>query len=264
MAQTARRIEGAAHRVAAPGMAEPEWRVRVDLAACYRLIHDFGMTDLVYNYATAKVPGGDHHYLINPYGHAYDEVTASNLLKIDLQGRLVEPSAHEINPAGFVIHSAVHEAREDAICVIHTHSRATVGVSCLDDGFVPMTQAGFQFHNRIAYHDYRGFALDDAEKRELVEDLGPHHTMILRNHGILVIGRSVAEAFRRLYYIEQACRIQMDVMQTGRSIRLPAPEIREHTARQWEGGAAGIGTETLREWPALLRMLDRKDPGYQS
>jgi ribulose-5-phosphate 4-epimerase/fuculose-1-phosphate aldolase len=241
-----------------------EWQVRVDLAACYRLIHRFGLTDLVYNHATAKVPGENHHYLINPYGHAYDEITASNLVKIDAEGRIVDDSPHEINPAGFVIHSAVHEARTDAICVIHTHSRAVVAVSCLKDGFIPMTQAGFQFHNRIAYHDYQGFAVDDAEKRDLVRDLGPHKVMMLRNHGVLTLGRSVAEAFRRLYYIEQACQVQMDTLQMGRPIIQPPEEVMEHTARQWEGGAAGIGTDTLREWPALLRMLDRIDPTYKN
>jgi len=259
VARVARRIDESSRRI-----AEAEWQVRVDLAACYRLIHSFGFCDLVFNHATAKVPGEEHHYLINAYGLAYDEVTASNLLKIDADGRLVEPSEQEINPAGFVIHSAVHEARDDATCVIHTHSRAAVAVSCLEEGFVPMTQAGFQFHGRMAYHEYRGFALDETEKRELVQDLGDRHTMILRNHGVLTIGRSVAEAFRRLYYVEQACGIQMDVLQTGRPIRLPPPDIREHTAQQWEGGAAGIGTDSLREWPALLRMLDRKDPGYRS
>jgi ribulose-5-phosphate 4-epimerase/fuculose-1-phosphate aldolase len=241
-----------------------EWQVRVDLAACYRLIHRFGLTDLVYNHATAKVPGEDHHYLINPYGHAYDEITASNLVKIDADGRIVDDGPFEINPAGFVIHSAVHEARADAVCVIHTHSRAVAAVSCLKDGFVPMTQAGFQFFNRIAYHDYQGFAVDAAEKRDLVRDLGPHKVMLLRNHGVLTLGRSVAEAFRRLYYIEQACQVQMDTLQMGRPIIQPPAEVMEHTARQWEGGAAGIGTETLREWPALLRMLDRIDPAYKN
>jgi ribulose-5-phosphate 4-epimerase/fuculose-1-phosphate aldolase len=245
--------------------SEAEWALRVDLAACYRLVDHFGLTDLVYNHITARVPGGAHHYLINPYGLMYDEVTASNLIKIDLDGKILEPTEYDINPAGFTIHSAVHGARPDLVCVIHTHSPAGTAVSCLAEGFMPMTQGGFQFHERIAYHDYEGFALDDGERQRLVADLGPRKAMILRNHGLLTAGTSVAEAFRLLYYLEQACRVQLDVLQTGRSIQMPPAERREHTAQQWEKGAAGIGTGGLfREWPALLRMLDRKDPSYRS
>jgi ribulose-5-phosphate 4-epimerase/fuculose-1-phosphate aldolase len=245
--------------------SEAEWQLRVDLAACYRLIQHFGMTDLVYNHITARVPDAQHHYLINPYGLMYDEVTASNLVKIDLDGNIVEPTEHEINPAGFVIHSAVHGARPDLACVIHTHSAAGTAISCLAEGLQPMTQGGFQFHERIAYHDYEGFALDEAERRRLVEDLGGRKAMILRNHGLLTAGASVAEAFRLMYYLEQACRIQLDVLQTGRSIHLPPADVRAHTAQQWEKGAAGIGTGSVfREWPALLRMLDRTAPDYRS
>ena len=246
-------------------LASPaEWNVRVDLAACYRLIELFGLSDLVFNHVTAKVPGEEHRYLINPYGLAYEEMTASNLVKIDLEGRIVEPTPHEINPAGFVIHSAIHAARPDAVCVLHTHSPAATAVACLPEGFVPMTQGGFQFHDRIAYHEYEGFALNEAEKKRLVEDLGPHNVMLLRNHGVVTIGRSVAEAFRRMYFLEQACRIQLEVLQTGRKPHLPAPGVAEHTARNWESGDAGIGTEEPREWQALLRRLDRLDSGFRS
>jgi ribulose-5-phosphate 4-epimerase/fuculose-1-phosphate aldolase len=246
--------------------SEAEWAMRVDVAACYRLVEHFGMTDLVYNHITARVPGSDHHYLINPYGLMYDEVTASNLVKIDLDGRIVEDTPYDINRAGFVIHSAVHGARDDVVCVIHTHSRAGAAVSALEEGFVPVTQGAFQFYNRVAYHDYEGFALDLEERRRLVADLGQRRAMILRNHGLLTCGRSVAEAFRLIYYFEQACQTQLDAMHTGRPIRVPPPEVSEHTAQQWEGGAAGIGTGTgvYREWPALLRMLDRKDPSYKT
>ena len=240
-----------------------EWNVRVDLAACYRLIELFGLSDLVFNHITAKVPGEEHRYLINPYGLAYEEMTASNLVKIDLEGRILEPTPHEINPAGFVIHSAVHAARADAACVLHTHSPAATAVACLPEGFVAMTQGGFQFHDRIAYHEYEGFALDEAEKKRLVEDLGGHNVMLLRNHGALTIGRSVAEAFRRMYFLEQACRIQLAVMQAARKPHLPAPGVAEHTARNWESGDAGIGTAEPREWQALLRRLDRIDPSYR-
>ena len=209
------------------------------------------------------MPGEAHRYLINPYGLAYDEVTASNLVKIDLEGRILEPTPHEINPAGFVIHSAIHGARDDATCVLHTHSPAATVVACLREGFVPMTQGGFQFHNRVAYHEYEGFALDEAEKKRLVEDLGLHHTLLLRNHGVVTIGRSVAEAFRRMYFLEQACRIQLEVLQTGCQPHQPAPGVAEHTAKNWEGGDAGIGTAEPREWQALLRRLDRIDPTYR-
>ena len=246
-----------------PTCTTAEWATRVDLAACYRLVELFRMSDLVFNHITAKVPGEEHRYLINHYGLGYEEVTASNLVKIDLEGRIVEGGPGEINPAGFVIHSAIHAAREDAACVLHTHSSAATAVSCLPEGFVPMTQGGFQFHERVAYHDYEGFALDEAEKRRLIADLGTRNVMLLRNHGVITIGRSVAEAFRRLYFLEQACGIQLEVLKTGRAPRLPAAGVAEHTARNWESGDAGIGTAEPREWRALLRRLDRLDPGYR-
>lgn len=240
-----------------------EREMRIELAACYRLVAHFGLTDLIYNHITARVPGGEHHYLINPYGLMYDEITASNLIKIDLEGKILEDTPYEINPAGFVIHSAVHGARPDVVCVIHTHSRAGTAISALEEGLVPINQGGFQFHDRIAYHDYEGFALDLEERKRLVANLGDKRAMILRNHGLLTAGRSVAEAFRLLYYLEQACQVRLDALHTGRPICLPPVSVREHTARQWESGAAGIGATTLREWPALLRMLDRKDPSYR-
>lgn len=241
-----------------------EWALRVDLAACYRLVELFGFSDLVFNHITAKVPGEEHRYLINPYGLGYEEMCASNMVKIDLAGRIVEPCPHEINPAGFVIHSAIHAAREDAACVLHTHSPAATAVSCLPEGFVPMTQGGFQFHERIAYHEYEGFALDEEEKKRLVSDLGKRNVLLLRNHGVVTIGRSVAEAFRRQYFLEQACRIQLQVMQAGRQPHMPKPGVAEHTARNWESGDAGIGTAEPREWQALLRRLDRMDPSFRS
>lgn len=245
-------------------ISEAEWAVRVDLAACYRLVEHFGMTDLVYNHITAKVPGPQKHFLINCYGLRYDEITPSNLVKVDLDGNLIDAEDHaEINPAGYVIHSCVHRAREDVKCVLHTHSRAGVAVSCLKEGLVPMEQGGFMFHDRVAYHDYQGLAVDESEQAQLIADLGDKDVMILRNHGLLTCGRSVPEAFRLVYYLEGACRIQLDAMQTGREINLPPESVREHTARQFAGGAAAIGTaESTREWPALLRLLDKKDPDW--
>lgn len=239
-----------------------EWAVRVDLAACYRLVAHFGMADMVYTHITAAVPGPEEHFLINPYGLMFEEVTASSLIRVDLDGNKREDTVFDINPAGFVIHSAVHAARHDVQCVIHTHSRAGCAVSALAEGLVPMDQQSMQFHDRVAYHDAEGFALDADERARLVADLGDGHAMILRNHGLLVAGKSVAHAFRLIYYLERACRLQLDVMATGTEVRLPPEAVREHTAKQWEAGAAGIGVEETREWPALLRMLDRRDPGY--
>lgn len=246
-----------------------EWAVRLDLAACYRLVAHFGMADLVYNHITAAVPGsaeaGRKLFLINHYGLRYTEITASNLVKVDLDGNLVDaPEGAEINPAGYVIHACIHAARPDAKCVLHTHSRAGVGVSCLKEGFVPLDQGGLQFLNAIAYHDYEGMAVDTDEQERLVADLGDKNAMILRNHGLLTCGASIPHAFRRMYYLERACQLQMDVLQTGRPINHPAGPVAEHTARQWQSGAAGIGAgEYTREWPALLRMLDEKDPSWR-
>lgn len=257
-----------APRAAAPTsrMSEAEWRARVDLAAFYRLVHHHGMSMLVFNHITARVPGPDHHFLINEYGLSYDEVTPANLVKVDLDGTVVDGTGREINPAGYIIHSCIHRARKDVACVVHTHSRAGVAVSCLKEGLIPMNQEGLQFHDRIAYHDYEGMAVYEDEQKRLVANLGDKDVMILRNHGLLATGRSIAEAFRRIYYLEIACRLQLDVMATGRPWSPPTPEVSAHTAKQWQGGAAGIGTgadEVTREWPALLRLLDRKYPGWR-
>lgn len=243
-----------------------EWRMRVDLAACYRLVDLHGWTDLIYNHITARVPGSDDHILINPYGLHYREITASNLVRIDPDGNVTDGSPYGINSAGFAIHTAIHQARPDVVCVLHTHSRCGVAVSCLADGFVPMTQGGLQFHNRIGYHDYEGIAGDLAERVRLARDLGPHHAMILRNHGLLVCGDSVALAFSRMYYLEQACEVQLDAMKTGRPLALPDAGICEHTARQWELEAAQApAAAPVAEWPACLRMLDAagSDPDYR-
>jgi len=247
-------------------ISEAEWAARVDLAAFYRLVHHYGMSMLVFNHITARVPGPDHHILINEYGLAYDEITPANLVKIDLDGNVVEEGEHEVNRAGYIIHSCVHRARKDVSCVAHTHSRATVAVSCLKEGFTPLNQEGMQFYQRVAYHDYEGLAVYEDEQQRLVANLGDKDILLLRNHGVLVTGRSIAEAFRRLYYFELACRLQMDLLTTGRPYGAPPPEVCEHTRRQFEEGAAAIGTgkdAETREWPAMLRMLDRKDPSWR-
>jgi len=247
-------------------ISDAEWQVRVDLAAFYRLVHHYGMSMLVFNHITARVPGPQHHILINEYGLAYDEITPSNLVKIDLDGKVVDEGEHEVNLAGYIIHSCVHRARKDVNCVVHTHSRAGVAVSCLKEGLIPLNQEGMMFYGRVAYHDYEGLAVYEDEQKRLVASLGDKEVMILRNHGLLATGRSVAEAFRRIYYLEIACRLQLDVMATGRPFAPPPPEVCEHTHRQFEDGAAAIGTgkdQQTREWPAMLRLIDRKFPGWR-
>jgi len=249
-------------------ISEAEWAVRLDLAAAYRLVDHYEMTQFVYNHITAKVPGPDKHFLINEYGLMYSEITASNLVKVDLDGNIIDGTAgtREINPAGYVIHSCIHRARDDVKCVLHTHSRAGVAISCLKDGLIPMEQTGLLFEDRVAYHDYEGLALDGDEQARLLDDMGDKNTMILRNHGLLTCGRSIAETFRNMYYLELACQTQLDVMATGREINMPSKAVRDHTAAQFNGDEAGIGDGkgNTREWPALLRMLDRKDPSWRS
>ena len=249
---------------AAADWSEAERAVRRDLAACYRLIDHFGWTDLIYNHITARVPGEGHHILINPFGLHYEEIRASNLVKIDLDGNKIEPSDYGINPAGYTIHSAIHGAREDVVCVVHTHSRFGVAVSCLEEGFLPMTQGGLQFYNRLAYHDYEGIALDLDERSRLVADLGDKNAMILRNHGLLTCGRSVAEAFSRMFYLEQACQVQIDALSAGRKLNELSGQVSEHTAQQWDTGESTTEDNGDKsEWAAMLRLLDRRDPSYR-
>lgn len=245
-------------------VSEAEWQARVDLAACYRLVAHYGMSDLIYNHITARVPGTEH-LLLNAYGFLYSEITASNLVKIDLEGNIVTmPETVEnygINYSGYVIHGAVHEARPDVGCVIHTHSRAGMAVSCMKEGLLPLTQTSLRFYNRVGYHDYQSVAFDLAERESLVADLGRHDVMILRNHGVLACGGNVPEAFNTLYWLENACRLQVDVMRSGAEIVYPSAEISEKTAKILEPN------ERRRfgnlEWPAMLRQLDAKDPSFR-
>ncbi len=246
------------------GFSAEEWQVRLDLAACYRLVHLHGWTSQVYNHITARVPGSEA-ILINPFGLAYDEITPSNLVKIDLEGNKLDDSPYPVNQAGYVIHSAIHGARSDIACVLHTHSENAVAVSCLEEGFVPMTQTGFMFHERIGTHEYEGIALDLDERERLVADFGPdNHTLLLYNHGLITTGPSVACAFTRLYHFEDNAAIQLKVMASGGTLKLPRQEVMEHTRDQFEGGAAQAGAEVrLPEWPAYLRMVDRADPDWR-
>lgn len=237
-----------------------EWETRVNLAACYRLAGYYGMTDQIYTHISARVPGGAEHFLLNAYGLLFDEVTASTLVKVDLEGRVVDDTGLGINPAGFVIHSAIHAARHDGACVMHTHTRAGMAVSAQKNGLLPLTQHAMRFWRRIAYHDYEGVALDLDERQRLMRDLGEHKAMILRNHGLLTLGATIREAFELMYYLERSCQAQIDAMAGGAELNVPPPKICEHTARQFERqGRAAVE----RDWPALLRLLDRRDSSFR-
>lgn len=238
-----------------------EWAVRVDLACAYRLTAHFGWTMMIYNHISARVPGEQDQFLLNPFGLHYSEVTASNLVKIDINGRIVDDTPYGINDAGFTIHSAVHAARHDLAAVMHTHTEAGTAVSALDCGLLAFSQDAMVFYNRVGYHDFEGIALDLDERSRLVRDLGPHLAMILRNHGLLTCGRTVAEAFQLMYMLEMVCRAQLAALATGQKLRLPPREVCEKTALQYacnRGVPAGA-----EEWPHWVRMMDRLDPSYR-
>jgi ribulose-5-phosphate 4-epimerase/fuculose-1-phosphate aldolase len=220
------------------------------------------MTDLIYTHISARVPGGGHHFLINAFGQLWDEIRASTLVKVTLEGDIVEdPTGYGINRAGYVIHSAVHRARPDVACVMHTHTAAGIAVSAQEQGLLPISQHAMRFAGRLAYHDYEGLALDLDEQARLVRDLGGRNAMILRNHGLLTCGASIPEAFDYMYYLERACQSQVTAMAGGARLRVPPREIAERTATQF----ATLPYKPKRpEWKALLRMLDRMDPSYKN
>jgi ribulose-5-phosphate 4-epimerase/fuculose-1-phosphate aldolase len=243
-------------------VSEAEWNTRVNLAASYRLIAHFGMSDLIYNHITARVPGSHTEFLINPYGMMYEEITASSLIKVDLDGNILfnVDENFSVNRAGYVIHSAVHAARHDVECVIHTHTRAGMAVSALECGLLPLTQMAMRF-DAVAYHDYEGVAVDLDEQSRLVKDLGECDVMILRNHGLLSVGKSIAEAFNAMYWLEMACRAQVDAMACNTALRVPSQAVVEktnHLYRPQVRRPFGI-----MEWPAMLRLLDRRDESYK-
>jgi len=261
-----------------------EWELRVNLAACYRLVARYGMTDLIYNHITARVPGPEHHILINAYGMLYEEVTASSLIKVDLAGNIVDKDDHpySVNAAGYIIHSAVHEARDDAHCVVHTHTPAGIAVSAMEEGLLPLSQTAMRFHGHVAYHDYEGPAFNRGEKGRLVKHLGDKSAMILRNHGLLVCAPSIPQAFNLIYWLEQACRIQVQILSTQRPLHKAARKVVALTAEALSGMEITLDNEAstnpnlkrgaqktgsgygLLEWPALLRALDRQDNSYRN
>ena len=238
-----------------------EWSVRVDLAACYRLIAMYGWDDLIFTHISARVPGPDEHFLINAYGMLFEEMTASSLVKVDLHGDKVLDSPYPVNPAGFVIHSAVHEARPDVGCVLHTHTRAGVAVSAQAGGLQPVSQVSLFPYATLAYHDYEGVALNDEEKPRLVADLGSNNALILRNHGLLTTGPTIADAFLMMYALETACQIQVMAQSPGGKL-IPVPQpIVDGIQAQSEVVLKGLGGQLA--WPGLLRKLDRIDPSFR-
>ena len=235
-----------------------EWDARVNLAACYRLVDLFDMSDLSRTHISAKVPG-EEAFLLNPVGVLFNEIIASSLIKVDIDGNMLSESPYKINPAGYTIHSAVHSGRADAMCVIHTHSVAGMAISALECGYLPINQHAMRFYNRIAYHDYEGLAFDLSERDRLLRDLGNHSVMVLRNHGLLAAGRTIDEAFSLIYYLEKCARAQLQAMATGAKLVMPSPEVCEHAARQFEENI----NLSIRDWPGHLRRLDAIGPGFR-
>ncbi|QBB69294.1 class II aldolase/adducin family protein [Pseudolysobacter antarcticus] len=238
-----------------------EWQTRVDLAACYRLVALYGWDDLVFTHISARVPGGDHHFLINPYGFLFEEITASSLVKVDLRGNRVMESPHMINPAGFMIHSAIHAAREDAQCVLHVHSINGVAVSAQKNGLLPLSQQSLFALASLGYHDYEGVALNEAEKPRLVADLGEKTALILRNHGLLTCAPSIADAFLAMYILESACMIQLRAQAGGGELVAIPDAILAGILAQAKAVTRGLGGALA--WPGLLRRLDRRDSSFR-
>lgn len=244
-------------------VSEVEWAARVKLAACYRLMDRYGMTDLIYNHITLSIPGTEY-LLINAYGYLYSEICASNLITIDLDGNVVldphNPHGYEVNRAGVVIHTAIHKARPDVGCVIHTHTRAGMAVSAMKAGLLPLTQTALRFQGKTGYHDFDSPVVELGQQAGLVRSLGGHEVVVLRNHGLLAVGPGVAEAFNRIYWLEMACRAQVDAMASGTELVLPVRQVIDDTREMMDARTHTFGN---REWPALMRLVERIDPGFR-
>ncbi len=242
-------------------VGEAEWALRVDLAAAYRLVAHFGWDEMIFTHLTVRVPGPEHHFLINPLGLFFEEITASSLVKINLAGEKILPSPYPVNPAGFVIHSALHEAREDAQCVLHVHTIAGTAVASQRGGLLPLTQDAMTQWGDIAYHDYEGLALEPGEKERLVADMGDKNCMILRNHGLLTVGDTIGAAFLRLFFLQRACEMQIAAQAGGASLILHTDAM---GARVHHQASHGFEKPAALNWAALLRKADRLDPTYKS
>ena len=239
-----------------------EWQLRVDLAACYRLVALYGWSDLIFTHISARIPGPEHHFLINPSGLMFDEITASSLVKVDMQCNKLIESPYPVNPAGFVIHSSVHAAREDVQCVLHTHTRAGVAVSAQKNGVLPISQQSTFVLASLAYHGYEGVAFRDEEKPRLQADLGQANFLMLRNHGLLTCGKTIADAFLAMYTFEAACKIQIDAQAGGGELTQVHPQILTGVAQAMKVQTGGLGGAFV--WPSLIRKLDRTDPSYRN
>lgn len=242
-------------------VSDEEWQVRVNLAACYRLIAMYGWDDLIFTHISARVPGPEDHFLINAYGFLFEEMTASSLIKVDVSGEIVLDTPYSINPAGFTIHGAIHAVRDDAGCVLHTHTRSGVAVSAQTDGLLPVSQISLLPYASLAYHDYEGIALNEDEKPRLVADLGEKNFLILRNHGLLTVGATIPDAFLFMYALESACQIQIAAQSGGAALTSVNPAIVAGIQAQIDLVTKGMGGELA--WPGLLRKLDRRDPSYR-
>jgi len=241
--------------------SEAEWKVRCDLAAAYRLVDYYGWTDMQATHISARVPGAEEHFLMNPYGSFFWEITASSLVKVDLEGNVIEPAGARVNSAGFTIHSAIHAARPDVQCALHLHTIAGVAVSSHKRGLLPINHAGLLFRERLGYHDYEGVTLDLDERPRLVKSLGNRPALMLRNHGTLTVGASVGEAFYWAYNLEKACRIQVASLAGNPEQVIPSMAIQEHYTQQ-TGGVGKLGENVV--WPALLRLAEKKFPDYKT
>ncbi len=252
-------------RIAVPSkkgeVSAEEWQLRVDLAAAYRLIAMYGWDDLIFTHVSARIPGDEHHFLINPYGMMFEEITASSLVRVDQEGNKIDPDDFDINPAGFTIHSAIHAVRDDATCVMHTHTTAGVAVSAQKDGLLPLSQQSLFPLSNLAYHDYEGVALREDEKARLQKDLGNNSFMILRNHGLLTTGSSIADAFLGMYILQRACEVQIQALSGNREMTPIPAGIVDTIRQQAEQVTRGMGGQLA--WPGLLRKLDRIDTGFR-
>ncbi|MEL6661385.1 MAG: class II aldolase/adducin family protein [Pseudomonadota bacterium] len=245
-------------------VSEEEWKVRVDLAAMYRLVALHSWDDLIFTHISHRVPGPDHHFLINPYGFLFEEMTASSLVKVDLDGNIVDETEYFINPAGFTIHSAVHAAREDAHVVMHLHTNDGVAVSAQSEGLLPISQTAMLVRHDLAYHDYEGVALDHDERERIVADIGDKSNLLLRNHGTLTVGATAAECFLRMFFLERACSMQVRALSAGRpNLTIPDQKVQDVVKGQSNPEGTAVLANRLA-WPGLLRKLDREMPGYDT
>ena len=239
--------------------SDEELSNRINLAACYHLADHFGFSDIIWNHITAKTEKNKDTFLINPFGLRYDEVTASNLIEINLDGKIIN-GEHKINETGYIIHGAIHKSRKDINCIVHSHSRAGLAISCLNEGLIPMMQDSAMFYNRVSYHDWEGMSTEIEECEKISKDLGSNKVMILKNHGLLTCGSTISEAFMLMYYLDRACKNQIDIMSTRMKINSPSENIMEFAVKQYEDPSFKLGEN---EWPALIRLLDKKNSKYK-